>query len=59
MRIKVVQCPICLLAALPSALVHTLNFLIAAARALVLLSTGDGDEGVDLRQRVWISSMSK
>jgi len=59
MRIKMIQCTICLLAALPSAFVHPLNLFIAAARALVLLSTGNGDEGVNLRQRLRILSMSK
>ncbi len=59
MRIKMIQCTICLLASLPPAFIHPLNLFIAAARALVLLSTGNGDEGVDLRQRVRILSVAK
>jgi hypothetical protein len=49
MSIEMVQCAISLLAAIPTTLVHALDFLITSARALVLLGTGDGDERVNLR----------
>lgn len=48
-RIEVVQCSVCLLTAIPSALVHTLNLLVTATRSLVLLGTGDRHERVDLQ----------
>ena len=54
MRVQVVQCTVCLLASLPSTFVHTFNFFVAATRALVLLSTWNGNKGVDLRKRVRI-----
>jgi hypothetical protein len=47
-RVQVVQGSVRLLAAVPAALVHALNLLVASARALVLLGAGNGDEGVDL-----------
>jgi hypothetical protein len=47
--VQVVQRAVGLLAAVPAALVHALDLLVASARALVLLRTGDGDERVDLR----------
>jgi hypothetical protein len=47
-RIQVVQGAIGFFAAIPAAFVHSLDFLIAAARSLVLLCTGDRDEGVHL-----------
>lgn len=49
-RVQVVECSICLLAAVPTALVHALNLLVASARALVLLSARNGNKGVDLRR---------
>lgn len=54
MRIEMVQRAICLLTPLPSTLVHALNLFIATARPLVLLRTGDRDEGVDLGKRMRI-----
>lgn len=52
MGIEMVQCAICLLASVPSALVHPLDLFVSATRTLVLLSTGDWDEGVDLDRRI-------
>lgn len=50
MGVEVVQCAISLLAAIPTTLVHALDFFITSARALVLLGTRNRDKGVDLRQ---------
>lgn len=52
MRIQVIQCTIRLLTTLPSTFVHALNLFVATTRALVLLSAGDGNERVDLGERV-------
>lgn len=54
MRVQMIQCTVCLLASLPPTFVHAFNFFVAATRALVLLSTGDWNKGVDLRKRVRI-----
>ena len=48
MGIEMVQRAISLLASIPSTLVHALDLFVTSARALVLLGTGDRDEGVDL-----------
>lgn len=53
-RIQMVERPVRLLAALPSAFVHSLDFFVAATGALVLLSAGDRDERVNLGKRVRI-----
>lgn len=50
MCIKVIQGTISLLAAVPSALVHSLDFLISSSGSLVLLGAGNGDERVNLCQ---------
>jgi hypothetical protein len=47
--IKVVQGAVCLLATVPTTLIHTLDFFITTSRTLVLLRARDGDKGVDLR----------
>lgn len=47
-RVQVVESAIRLLAAVPAALVHALNLLVATTGPLVLLRTRDGNEGVDL-----------
>lgn len=47
-RIQVVQRAICFFTAIPAALVHPFNLLIAAARSLVLLRTRDRDKRVHL-----------
>lgn len=52
MRIQVVECPICFLAAMPSTFVHSLDLLVATTGALMLLSAWNRNERVDLRQRV-------
>ena len=52
MSIQMVQSAIRLLAAIPSALVHALNFFIPPAWSLVLLRAWDWDERVDSRQRM-------
>lgn len=49
MSIEMVQCAVCLFASIPTTLVHTLDFLVSSSRSLVLLRTGNGNEGVDLR----------
>ena len=54
MRIQVVERAICLLAPIPPALVHSLDFFIATTWPLVLLSTRNRDEGIDLGKRVRI-----
>lgn len=43
-RVQVVQCTICLFTAIPSTLVHTLDFLIPTTGSLVLLRTGNRNE---------------
>lgn len=48
MRVEMIQCAIRLLTPLPPALVHSLDLFIAATWALMLLSTGDRNKGVDL-----------
>ena len=47
--VKMVQSAIRLLATVPSALVHALDFFISSAGTLVLLGAWNGDEGVNLR----------
>ena len=54
MRVQMIKRAVCLLATVPSTFVHSLNFFVAATWALVLLSTRNRDEGVDLRKRVRI-----
>ena len=51
-RVEMVQRAIGLFASVPAAFVHALDFLVAPARALVLLRAGDGNKRVDGRQRV-------
>lgn len=58
MRVEMVQSAVGLLASIPAALVHALDFLIASAGALVLLRAWDGHERVNLagsllRSRGW------
>jgi len=48
MSIEMVQGAVSLFAAIPTALIHTLDFFVTSAGALVLLSTRNGDEGVNL-----------
>ena len=43
-RVQMVESTISLLATVPSALVHALNFLITSSGSLVLLSARDRDE---------------
>lgn len=57
MRIQMIQGTIRLLTSLPPALVHSLDFFVAATRALVLLGTRNRDKGIDLGQRVRILGM--
>jgi len=45
-----VQSTICFFAAIPAALVHSLYFLVSTSWALVLLSTRDRDERVNLHR---------
>jgi hypothetical protein len=53
--VEMVQCAVSLLAAVPSTLVHTFDFFVSTAGALVLLGTRDRDEGVDLRERMLLT----
>lgn len=46
-RIEMIQCAVCLFAALPSTLVHSLNLLVAAPWSLVLLCARNWNERVD------------
>jgi hypothetical protein len=50
--VQMVKGTIGLLAAVPAALVHALNLLVATTRALVLLGTWDGNERVHGGERV-------
>lgn len=52
MRVQVIERAICLLTTLPTTLVHSFNFFISTAGALVLLGTGNGNEGIDLLEVV-------
>lgn len=54
MCVQVVERAVCLFAPVPPALVHSLDFFVPTAWPLVLLSTRNGDEGVDLGKRVRI-----
>ena len=55
MGVEVVQRAVCLLATVPSALVHALNLLISATRTLVLLGSWNWNEGVNLRKRMLLA----
>ena len=46
--IKMVQSSVSLLTAIPATLVHALDFFVSSTGSLVLLSTGNRDERVDL-----------
>jgi hypothetical protein len=52
MRVQVIERAICLLTTLPTTLVHSFDFFISTAGALVLLGTGNGNEGIDLLEAV-------
>jgi hypothetical protein len=52
MRIQVVQRPVRLLASVPTALIHPLNFFIASSRSLVLLRSRNRNKRVHGRQRM-------
>ena len=52
MRVQVIERAICLLTTLPTTLVHSFDFFISTAGALVLLGTGNGNEGIDLVEGV-------
>jgi len=56
MGIEMIQCAISLLASVPSTLVHALDLFISSTRALVLLGTGNRNEGVDLRGKVLLAN---
>jgi len=47
-----VQSTISLLAAVPSALVHSLDFFVSSSGTLVLLGAWNRDEGINLREGV-------
>ena len=47
-RVEMIKCAVRLFAPIPTTLVHALNLFIAATRALVLLSSGNGHERVHL-----------
>ena len=48
MGIQMIQCAISLLAAVPTTLVHALDFFVTSSRTLVLLGTRDRDERINL-----------
>ena len=48
MRVQVIECAVCFLTTLPATLVHSLDLFISATGALVLLGTGNRNEGIDL-----------
>jgi hypothetical protein len=48
MRVQVIERAICLLATLPATFVHSLDFFISTTGTLVLLGTGNWDEGINL-----------
>lgn len=52
MRIEMVQSTISFLAAVPAALIHTLDFFVTSTRSLVLLRAWNGYEGVHSGQRM-------
>lgn len=52
MRIEVIESTIGLLATVPAALVHSLNFLVAPTGALVLLRARNGNEAEDLVEQI-------
>ena len=51
-RVQVVERAIRLFAAVPTALVHALDFFVASSRSLVLLRAWNRDKRVNRRQRV-------
>lgn len=55
MRIQMVESAIGFFTAIPSALVHALNFFITPARSLVLLCTRDRDEGINCGK--WVTAL--
>jgi hypothetical protein len=46
--VKVVQRAIGFFTAIPSTLVHALDLFVSSSRSLMLLSTGNGNKGVNL-----------
>lgn len=63
MRVQVVERAVRLLTALPATLVHSLDFFVSTTGPLVLLGTGNRNEGVDLlelvRDAAWDSADQK
>lgn len=49
--IQVIKCAVSLLTTIPAAFVHSFNFFIATTRALMLLSTWDGNKRINLTTR--------
>lgn len=47
-RVQVVECAVCLLAAIPAALIHTLDFFISTTRTLMLLGARNWNKAVNL-----------
>lgn len=57
--IEVVQSAVCLLATVPSALVHALNLLVSSPRSLVLLRAWYGHKAVDLNMQCQYLGLEK
>ena len=55
MSVKMIQGAISLFTTIPATLIHALDFSILSTGTLVLLSTRDRDEGVNLRQRMLLT----
>lgn len=51
-RIQVIEGSVSLFTPVPAALVHAFDFFVASTRSLVLLCTGDGDKGINGRERM-------
>jgi hypothetical protein len=52
MRVQMIERAVRLFTTLPATLVHSLDFFVSASGPLVLLGTGNGNEGIDLLEPV-------
>jgi len=55
MSVEMIQGAIGLFTTIPATLIHALDLFISSTGTLVLLSTWDRDEGVNLRQRMLLT----
>lgn len=53
--VEMIQGAVGFLATMPVAFIHALDLFVASSGALVLLSTGNRNEGVDLRERMLLT----